>query len=1279
MIFKDLLLKKAAASSQILPTPSKTNSWISSTSSVIPNSDTLQIDDPWLRVIRTVDNLQTRSAKGAAAGSRSSFIPMAVTGSGRSLMPVGGSGNGELLFLRAPEDVQPIAEMLREMQRDQEARSLFDGLEVPFEVRDTRSGLRDKVNTRPTTNVFGLIESHVISIMILTPSVIIRSSHPRPSNSTTHSIHLLPGVRTTSTSSTLSTSSISTTNSNSSPAITRNPSEGHPHSSSLNRVLASSTLLTSIVESLVSIHSDRILAALDDPSSIRSLEEYGTIAESLGDAISEVMKAVKRVREWDSGVGKWEDARGIYAAIVSLLATFIKCLKRYVAFAVGVLASADGKATDIEVDESGNLKDQARGRSQSMIADSTFTGSKLRTPASSPPPPSVVTMARLDSKDSVDIPSPGTVIDAVSKSADKGREDAKKKKTMGTRFRDRLTAFIEDRSPDSRRNSYSSSLSSDESILNVPATKAPVKKRLSMGDFKTLYAAAVALTPEKGGKKEEEKEKDEEVVFRKSGETPPRLPEIATRQHHGLERPSKDIGTMGRSLSHGEQASSKRRNPQILQMPSQQRLRVVSVIEGKDDWRVRMPSEDGSDGLNSDAEISNPVITGTDVPSKRKKKDRWSQMLIEVTQVSHDAITIGPLPIFPTPPDSPHRIEKDDPENDDSDDQVPLSQLRRALISSAKSPSQKGVDLAQRLSTSPSVTSSAAPPMSRSSSAVHATSVAFSDCESGNGSETDGASSARGSRATFDSLQVVGRKGSQRIPTFDSQGRRIGVLDHGKFSTETIEALQVPPADSDNDADATQTKTAMNSPPVRISKSPSLSASSQQQPAGSISVRGNLLHLNEDGVDVLVMEMVSGRLHIVAGTLEKLLFRLADENIQDMDFVDTLIQCHSFFISSLDLLDNLILRYNVKAPENPTQEEMNYYAKWRRPIQLKVLTVVGRWVKLQYEDFEIAPMLRERLEIFLTDVWMDGFRSESDRIRRVASSQASSIAMKTLSSPFHSHSLYHDEFDADDENDTEDESRGNNNTALARMLRGASPSPSRGASMSSGGSVTGRKRRRGGLETRGRRTALLTTKIPFPPPLAKGKNGTVMTRTGSNPLASLIPSTPSEGFLALDAKDVARYMTVADQNAFTSIPVFDYLSKLGGANLDTGVGEVGVERKLGVRVDLFAERANAIRNWVALEICSTRSLKPRRKVIEKFIQTAHRCQTLNNFHTSLFIVSGLLSAPVQRLKRTWEGISTKDLTCLKSLETYLDPSSNMKTELHQSCMLLLAAWKREAV
>lgn len=104
----------------------------------------------------------------------------------------------------------------------------------------------------------------------------------------------------------------------------------------------------------------------------------------------------------------------------------------------------------------------------------------------------------------------------------------------------------------------------------------------------------------------------------------------------------------------------------------------------------------------------------------------------------------------------------------------------------------------------------------------------------------------------FDRLKTVDRKSSQRIPTYDSHGRWIGMLDHGRFS-----------GIGNNEIAETE----------------------QQDHAGgpgknAISVRGDLLYLNEDNREVLVMHMLGDKLHIVAGTVEKLLLRLADENFQ---------------------------------------------------------------------------------------------------------------------------------------------------------------------------------------------------------------------------------------------------------------------------------------------------------------------------------------------------------------------------------------------------------------
>jgi hypothetical protein len=43
---------------------------------------------------------------------------------------------------------------------------------------------------------------------------------------------------------------------------------------------------------------------------------------------------------------------------------------------------------------------------------------------------------------------------------------------------------------------------------------------------------------------------------------------------------------------------------------------------------------------------------------------------------------------------------------------------------------------------------------------------------------------------------------------------------------------------------------------------------------------GSILHMSENGQCVLIMEMVSGRLQMMSGTLERLFMKLADETAQ---------------------------------------------------------------------------------------------------------------------------------------------------------------------------------------------------------------------------------------------------------------------------------------------------------------------------------------------------------------------------------------------------------------
>ena len=71
-------------------------------------------------------------------------------------------------------------------------------------------------------------------------------------------------------------------------------------------------------------------------------------------------------------------------------------------------------------------------------------------------------------------------------------------------------------------------------------------------------------------------------------------------------------------------------------------------------------------------------------------------------------------------------------------------------------------------------------------------------------------------------------------------------------------------------------------------------------------------------------------------------------------------------------------------------------------------------------------------------------------------------------------------------------------------------------------------------------------------------------------------------------------------------------------------------------------------------------MKKRVKVIEKFIKIGCKLFKLNNFNTTMGIVSGLNLMPISRLKMTWEQVDPKRTKQLNTLEETLSPMGNYK-------------------
>ena len=90
------------------------------------------------------------------------------------------------------------------------------------------------------------------------------------------------------------------------------------------------------------------------------------------------------------------------------------------------------------------------------------------------------------------------------------------------------------------------------------------------------------------------------------------------------------------------------------------------------------------------------------------------------------------------------------------------------------------------------------------------------------------------------------------------------------------------------------------------------------------------------------------------------------------------------------------------------------------------------------------------------------------------------------------------------------------------------------------------------------------------------------------------------------------------------------------------------------------QQFNRVSYWVATEIVTQPELRPRIKIVEKFIKIAKDLEKYRNYNALVAVVSGLNLAAIQRLKLTWEGVSDRLKDILTELEEVVSPQSNYK-------------------
>ncbi|KPM46284.1 hypothetical protein AK830_g310 [Neonectria ditissima] len=141
-------------------------------------------------------------------------------------------------------------------------------------------------------------------------------------------------------------------------------------------------------------------------------------------------------------------------------------------------------------------------------------------------------------------------------------------------------------------------------------------------------------------------------------------------------------------------------------------------------------------------------------------------------------------------------------------------------------------------------------------------------------------------------------------------------------------------------------------------------------------------------------------------------------------------------------------------------------------------------------------------------------------------------------------------------------------------------------------------------------------------------------------------------FLDIDVIEFARQLTIIESRLYGKIKATECLNKTWQKKITEG------DPDLAPNVKALILHSNQMTNWVAEMILAQMDVKKRVVVIKHFVSVADRCRNLNNFSTLTSIISALGTAPIARLKRTWDQVPQRTQSVLESMRRVMASTKN---------------------
>ncbi|KAL2014959.1 hypothetical protein VTK56DRAFT_6723 [Thermocarpiscus australiensis] len=141
-------------------------------------------------------------------------------------------------------------------------------------------------------------------------------------------------------------------------------------------------------------------------------------------------------------------------------------------------------------------------------------------------------------------------------------------------------------------------------------------------------------------------------------------------------------------------------------------------------------------------------------------------------------------------------------------------------------------------------------------------------------------------------------------------------------------------------------------------------------------------------------------------------------------------------------------------------------------------------------------------------------------------------------------------------------------------------------------------------------------------------------------------------FLDIDVVEFARQLTIIESRLYGKIRPTECLNKTWQKKVAEG------EPEPAPNVKALILHSNQMTNWVAEMILSQTDVRKRVVVIKHFVAVADKCRALNNFSTLTSIISALGTAPIARLKRTWDQVPQRIHATLETMRKLMASTKN---------------------